>query len=46
MRAIAYLLGAVVALTGVVDYMAHASEQADGAAAPTFGVKIPPETFS
>jgi hypothetical protein len=42
MRVIAYLLGAVVALTGVVAYMAHASEQADGAAAPIFGVKIPP----
>jgi hypothetical protein len=42
MRAIAYLLGAVVALTAVVVYMAHASEQADGAAAPIFGVKIPP----
>jgi Cytochrome P460 len=42
MRVIAYLLGAVVALTGVVVYMAHASEQADGAAAPIFGVKIPP----
>ena len=42
MKAIAYLLGAVVALTGVVVYMAHASEQADGAAAPIFGVKIPP----
>ena len=42
MRAIAYLLGAVVALTGVVVYMAHASEQSDGAAAPIFGVKIPP----
>jgi hypothetical protein len=42
MRVIAYLLSAVVALTGVVVYMAHASEQADGAAAPIFGVKIPP----
>jgi hypothetical protein len=42
MRVIAYLLGAVVALTGVVVYVAHASEQADGAAAPIFGVKIPP----
>jgi hypothetical protein len=42
MRAIAYLLGPVVALAGVVVYMAHASEQADGEAAPIFGVKIPP----
>src|SRR5271165_6044120 len=42
MRGIAYLLVAVVALTGVVVYMAHASGQADGEAAPIFGVKIPP----
>lgn len=41
MKAIACLLGAVVALTGVVVYMARAS-QADGVAAPIFGVKIPP----
>ena len=42
MRGIAYLLVAVVALTGVVVYMAPASGQADGEAAPIFGVKIPP----
>jgi hypothetical protein len=42
MRGIAYLLGAVVALTGVVVYMAHASGDADGEAAPIFGVKLPP----
>jgi hypothetical protein len=42
MRGIAYLLGAVVASTGVVVYMAHASGNADGEAAPIFGVKIPP----
>jgi hypothetical protein len=42
MRGIAYLLGAVVALTGVVVYMVHASGHADGEAAPIFGVKIPP----
>ncbi len=42
MRGIAYLLGAVVALAGVVAYMAPASGQADGEAAPIFGVKIPP----
>jgi Cytochrome P460 len=42
MRGIAYLLGAVVALAGVVPYMAPASGQADGEAAPIFGVKIPP----
>ena len=42
MRGIAYLLVAVVALAGVVAHMAPASEQADGEAAPIFGVKIPP----
>ena len=42
MRVITYLLAAVVALTGAVVYLAHASEQADGTAAPIFGVKIPP----
>ncbi len=40
MRVIDYLLGAVVALTGVVVDMAHASEP--GEAAPIFGVKLPP----
>jgi len=38
---IAFLLFAVVAVTGVVVHMAHASGQAEGAAAPIFGVKIP-----
>jgi len=33
---------AVVALTGVLVYMAHASGHADGEAAPIFGIKIPP----
>ena len=42
MRRIALLLVAVVALAGVVAYMAPASGQADGEAAPIFGVKIPP----
>jgi len=42
MRGIAYLLGSVVALTGVVVYMAHAAGDADGEAAPIFGIKIPP----
>lgn len=42
MRGIAYLLGAVVALTGVMVYMAHAAGGADGEAAPIFGIKIPP----
>jgi Cytochrome P460 len=41
MRGIVYLLGAVIALTGAVVYMAHASGHADGEAAPIFGVKIP-----
>ena len=42
MRRIALLLVAVVALVGVVAHMAPASGQADGEAAPIFGVKIPP----
>jgi cytochrome P460 len=41
MRGVAYLLGAVVALAGVVAYMAPASGQADGEAAPIFAVTIP-----
>jgi hypothetical protein len=42
MRRIVFVLGAVVALAGVVAFMAPASGQADGEAAPIFGVKIPP----
>ena len=42
MNRIALLLVAVVALAGVVAYMAPASGQAEGEAAPIFGVKIPP----
>ncbi len=42
MRRIALLLVAVVALAGVVAYMASASGQADGEAVQIFGVKIPP----
>ena len=42
MRRIAFLLVAVVALAGVVAYMAPASGQADGEAAPIFVIKIPP----
>jgi hypothetical protein len=42
MKGIAYLLSAVIALTAAVVYMAHASGQADGEAAPIFGVKVPP----
>jgi len=42
MRGIAYLLGTIVALTGAVVWMAHASGPSDGEAAPIFGIKIPP----
>lgn len=41
MRRNAFLLLAVLALAGVVAYMAPAFGQADGEAAPIFGVKIP-----
>ena len=42
MKGFACLLFAVVALTGVLLYMAHASGQSDDAAAPIFGIRIPP----
>jgi Cytochrome P460 len=42
MKGIAYLLRTVVALTGVVVCMTNASGQADGEAAPIFGIKVPP----
>jgi cytochrome P460 len=42
MRRVTLLLVAAVALAGLVAYMAPASGQADGGAAPIFGVKIPP----
>jgi hypothetical protein len=42
MKGFAYLLFAVVALTGVVAYMAHASAHSDAEADPIFGIKIPP----
>jgi len=42
MKRVALLLVAVAAVAGVVVCMAHASGQADGAAAPIFGIKIPP----
>ena len=42
MRGIAYLLSAVVVLTGAVVCMVHASGHADADAAPIFGIKIPP----
>ncbi len=44
MRRIAFALVAAVALAGVVAYMVPASGQADGEAAPIFGLKIPPAT--
>jgi hypothetical protein len=42
MRSIAYLLGATVALSGVLVYMARASDPADSETAPIFGIKMPP----
>jgi hypothetical protein len=42
MRRIVFVLVAVGALAGVVAHMAPASGQADGEAAPIYGVKIPP----
>ena len=42
MKRMACLLSAVVALTGVVAYMAHATGEAGKEAAPIFGVTIPP----
>src|SRR5256714_4992480 len=42
MRRMVFVLVAVVALAGVVAYMAPASGDADEGAAPIFGVKIPP----
>jgi len=42
MRGFAYLLAAIAALCGVLLYVAHASEDSDGKAAPIFGIKIPP----
>jgi hypothetical protein len=42
MRRIVFVLGAIVALAGVVASLAPASGQSDGEAAPIFGVKIPP----
>ena len=42
MKGLASLLVAVVALTGTVVYMAHASGRSDGEADPVFGITIPP----
>jgi hypothetical protein len=41
MKGFAYLLVTVVAMTGVVAYMAHASGRSDEDADPIFGIKIP-----
>jgi hypothetical protein len=41
MKGFAYLLVTVVAMTGVVVYMAHASGGSDEDADPIFGIKIP-----
>ena len=42
MRRIVFVLVAVVALAGVIAYVVPAFGQADGEAAPIFGIKIPP----
>jgi hypothetical protein len=42
MKGFFYLLVAVVAMAGVVAYMAHASGRSDENADPVFGIKIPP----
>jgi hypothetical protein len=42
MKRIAYSLVALVALTSVLVYMAHASGGSEGEADPIFGIKIPP----
>ncbi len=42
MKRTAFLLVAIAAVAGVAAFTVHASGQADGAAAPIFGIKIPP----
>ena len=42
MRGITYLMAAVVALSGLVVYMAYAAGDTDRESEPIFGVKIPP----
>jgi hypothetical protein len=44
MRRLVFALVALGALAGVVADVAPASAQADGEAAPIFGVKMPPDT--
>jgi hypothetical protein len=41
MKRISFLLLAVATLAGIAAYMAQASGQSDGEAAPIFGIKIP-----
>ncbi len=42
MKRIAFILIAVGTVAGIVAFTTHASGQADGEAAPIFGVKLPP----
>jgi hypothetical protein len=42
MRGVAYLAFAVVAMSGVVVYMARALGHTDGEATPIFGITVPP----
>ncbi len=42
MRAAAFWIGAVLVLSGVAAYVAHATGDASGEAAPVFGIKVPP----
>jgi hypothetical protein len=42
MRVFAYLFVVLVALIGVLGYAARAFGEADGEAAPIFGIKVPP----
>jgi Cytochrome P460 len=42
MKGISYILSAVVVLSGVIAYIAHASAQDGGEGVPIFGIKIPP----
>ena len=44
MRQLVLVLAGVGALAGMVAHMVPASGQADGEAAPIFGVRIPPDT--
>ena len=41
MKSISYMSAAVVVLSGVLVYVAHASAGSGGEAVPIFGIKIP-----